>query len=68
MSISVRLGTRDDIDALVEMECSDVETWYHFSSDGRGDPAAYDELSPFERTMHGGGGVVSSFIRVDIGF
>jgi len=54
MSVKVRLGTRNDIDALVDVECSDVETWYHFSSKGRGDPAAYDELSPWERTMHGG--------------
>lgn len=54
VTINVRLGARDDIDALVEVECSDVETWYHFTSKGRGDPASYDELSPWERTMHGG--------------
>jgi len=54
MDIKVRLGTRDDIDALVEVECSDVETWYHHSSEGRGDPASYDELSSWERSMHGG--------------
>jgi len=54
MNISVRLGTRDDINAIVEVECSDVEKWYHFSSEGRGDSATYDELTPFERTMHGG--------------
>ena len=54
MGINVRLGTRDDIDALVEVECSDVETWYHYSSEGRGDPAPYDELSSLERVMHGG--------------
>lgn len=54
MNIEVRLGTRDDIPALVEVECSDVETWYHYSPKGRGDPASYDELSSYERCMHGG--------------
>jgi len=55
MNIKVRSGTRDDIDALVEVECSDVETWYHYSSEGvRGAPASYDELSSWERGRHGG--------------
>lgn len=54
MIIKVRLGTRDDIDALVEVNCSAVETWHHFSIKGRGDTASYNELSPWERTMHGG--------------
>lgn len=54
MKIKVRFGTRNDIPALVEVNCSDVEKWYHYSSEGRGDPASYDELSSFERVMHGG--------------
>jgi len=54
MSIKVRVGTRQDIDALVDVECSDVEKWYHFSSTGRGDATSYEELSTLERTMHGG--------------
>ncbi len=54
MNIAVRFGTRNDIDALVEVERSDVETWYHFSSQGRSDQASYDELSSWERVMHGG--------------
>ncbi len=54
MTVKVRLGTRDDINALVEVNCSDVETWHHFSIKGRGDPASYLELNPWERTMHGG--------------
>ncbi|RLI26333.1 hypothetical protein DRO57_01410 [Candidatus Bathyarchaeota archaeon] len=54
MSIRVRLGTKDDIPALVEVECSDVEEWYHFSPEGRGEKASYDELSSLERVMHGG--------------
>jgi len=37
MSIRVRLGTRDDIPALVEVECSDVEEWHRFSPEGRGE-------------------------------
>jgi len=37
----------------MEVECSDVDSWYHFSSKGRGDPASYDELTSLERTMHG---------------
>ncbi|MGB9718409.1 MAG: hypothetical protein ACPL4E_08225 [Thermoproteota archaeon] len=39
MSINVRVGSRNDIDALVEVECSDVATWYHYSYKGRGEPA-----------------------------
>ncbi|GAG24599.1 unnamed protein product, partial [marine sediment metagenome] len=54
MDINVRFGTRDDIDALVEVECSDKETWYHYSSKGRGAPASYEALSSMERYMQGG--------------
>ena len=54
MATKVRAGTKDDIDALVEVDCSDVEKWYHYSPEGRGEQASYDELSPLERTMHGG--------------
>lgn len=54
MVIRVRLGAKDDIDALVEVECSCVETWHHYSPEGRGDQASYDELNPWERVMHGG--------------
>ena len=54
LNVKVRFGTRDDIDALVEVDCSDVETWYHYSSEGRSNPASYDELSSWERVMHGG--------------
>jgi len=54
VNVAVRFGTRNDIDALVEVERSDVETWYHFSSQGRSDQASYDELSSWERVMHGG--------------
>lgn len=54
MTIKVRFGNKDDIDALVEVECSGVEIWYHYSSKGRGNPASYDELSPWEKFMHGG--------------
>jgi GNAT superfamily N-acetyltransferase len=54
MSINVRIGTRDDIKALVEVYRSDVQEWYHFTSKGRGNKASYDELSTLERVMHGG--------------
>lgn len=54
MNIKVRYGTKNDITELVEVECSDVQTWYHYSSKGRGSPASYNELSPWERVMHGG--------------
>lgn len=54
LSIMVRMGTSDDISSLVEVECSDVEEWYHYSSEGRGEQASYDELSSLERYMHGG--------------
>jgi len=62
MSIKVRIGTREDIDALVEVECSDVEEWYHYSPKGRGPPASYDELSPWERVVHGGWWMDSSVL------
>lgn len=54
MSIKVRLGKREDIKALVEVECSDIDVWYHYSPEGRGNPASYGELTSWERVMHGG--------------
>jgi ribosomal protein S18 acetylase RimI-like enzyme len=54
VGIKVRLAATDDIDALVEVECSGVDTWYHYSSKGRGDQASYAELKSWERVMHGG--------------
>jgi len=54
MVIKVRFGTKDDIDALVDVECSWVKEWHHYSSRGQGAPAQYNELRPWERVMHGG--------------
>ena len=54
MCVKVRLGSKDDILALVKVECSDVEQWYHYTPKGRGEPSSYNELSPLERVMHGG--------------
>jgi len=54
MDIKVRVGTRGDIPALVDVECSGVVKWYHFFDKGRGEEASYDGLSSLERTMHGG--------------
>jgi len=54
VGIRVRVGTRDDIQAIVDVNCSEVEQWHHFSSKGQGDPASYDELISLERCMHGG--------------
>jgi len=54
MDITVRFGTREDIDALVEVECSGIKTWYHYSSEGRGAPTTYEALSSMERIVHGG--------------
>jgi hypothetical protein len=48
MIVKVRIGTRDDIDALVKVYCSDNQEWYHFTPKGRGDKATYDELSTLE--------------------
>ncbi|MEM2087600.1 MAG: GNAT family N-acetyltransferase [Thermoproteota archaeon] len=54
MTISIRVGSRNDIGALVEVECSDIEVWHHYTHKGRGEPASYNELTPWERMMHGG--------------
>lgn len=54
MSVTVRIGTGDDIDALVEVYCSDNQEWYHFTPKGRSDKVSYSELSTLERTMQGG--------------
>lgn len=54
MNVSVRIGTREDIDALVGVERSAVDEWYHVSKDGRGGLTSYEELSTWERVMHGG--------------
>ena len=54
MDITVRFGTREDIDALVEVYCSYTETWYHYSSKGKGIPTSYEALSSMERYMQGG--------------
>ena len=54
MGIVVRLGTKNDTDALVEVDCSGVKKWYHYSREGRGHPTSYAKLKPWERVMHGG--------------
>lgn len=54
MGIEVRVGTRDDGPQLVEVGCSDVDAWFHYTANGKSDPASYDALTPAERLMHGG--------------
>ncbi len=31
-----------------------MECWYHYTEEGRGEPASYEELSTWERVLHGG--------------
>ena len=54
MAVRVRRAEKRDIPAIVEVNCSDVERWYHFTPRGRAEPASYEELSSWERVMHGG--------------
>lgn len=54
MTVKVRRAEKNDIPAIVEVNCSDVEQWYHFTPRGRAGPASYEELSSWERVMHGG--------------
>ena len=52
--ISTRKATREDLSALVEVNKSDVDEWYHWSRQGMGAKSPYEELSGWERQMHGG--------------
>lgn len=52
--IKTRRAAIEDLPSLVEVNKSDVEEWHHFSRDGRGAAAPYDELTGWERVMHGG--------------
>ena len=54
MTIKVRRAGKKDIPAIVEVYYSDVEQWYRFTPRGRAEPAGYEELSSWERVMHGG--------------
>lgn len=54
MAVRVRRAEKRDIPAIVKVNCSDVERWYHFTPRGRAKPASYEELSSWVRTMHGG--------------
>ena len=52
--IKTRRAAIEDLPSLVEINKSDVEEWHHFSRGGRGAAASYDELTGWERVMHGG--------------
>ncbi len=52
--IRTRRATRRDIPSLVDVNVSDVDEWHHIDEHGRGAEASYEELSEWERVMHGG--------------
>ena len=44
-----------DIEALVSLNCREVDEWHHYSKDGmQGAPSTWEELSTWERWRHGG--------------
>jgi len=39
VAVRVRRAEKRDIPVIVEVNCSDVERWYHFTPRGRAEPA-----------------------------
>lgn len=52
--IQTRKATKQDLPSLVDINRSDVKEWHHFDRHGQGLKASYEELTEWERTMHGG--------------
>lgn len=52
--ISVRLATLQDAAAITAIHTSDVPQWSRIDSEGRSHPAAYSDLTVYERWQHGG--------------
>ena len=52
--ISTRRATREDLQAIVEVNKSDVDEWHRWSRQGIGAKSTYKELSGWERQIHGG--------------
>lgn len=50
MEIQVREAQRGDYAGIVEVHCSDVDKWRRKN----GETVSYEELTPFERWLHGG--------------
>jgi len=53
LKISVRKARKEDYTGIVEVHCSDVEKWYRCVGSEKVE-ASYEELTPFERWLHGG--------------
>ena len=53
VEVSVRRAREEDYAEIVEVHCSDVDKWYRYS-EGEKIEASYEELTPFERWLHGG--------------
>lgn len=52
--IRTRRSTLGDLPSLVEVNKSEVTEWHHFDKNGKGAKAPYEELTEWERVMHGG--------------
>ena len=52
--ITTRRATLEDLSAIVEVNKSDVDEWYHWSKQGMGQRTTYKELTDWERQIHGG--------------
>jgi len=52
--LRTRKATIKDLPSLVDINKSDVTEWHHFDRNGRGAKTSYEELTEWERTMHGG--------------
>lgn len=62
MGISVRRAGSADIDAIVGVHCSFIDKWYRDPQLRQG-PATYEELSPFQRGLHGGSWMDSTLLQ-----
>ncbi|RLE72010.1 MAG: hypothetical protein DRJ37_03805 [Thermoprotei archaeon] len=60
MEIQVREARREDYAGIVEVHCSDVDKWRRKN----GETASYEELTPFERWLHGGPWMDSETIKL----
>lgn len=52
--IRTRMATVKDLPSLVDINKSEVKEWRHIGRHGREEKADYEELTEWERVMHGG--------------
>jgi GNAT superfamily N-acetyltransferase len=56
MKYLIRTAQKEDIDAIVEFNCSEVPEWFHYTKEEKNveGNVSWESLTPYERFMHGG--------------